>query len=226
MSAKSRSPTPRISPSPSRSRRSPPRPTSAPSSCPPAKRPSRRVHGGICRRLMQKPTILSENESISILLRVQPLQTGYHTIPLRLQNETDLTESTELSIVTVGMRALCDPAHHQSHQAGRRVPLAGAGLSAHRRRRHRRFRRLLRGRFLAPGALSDQRFGVRFGRADDFRSRRRGPRGRDDSPVDRLPGQPVARPRGTGGGAAGIGADAGCVLVGDVALGRGWDAGA
>ena len=50
---------------------------------------------------MQKPAILAENESISMQVRVQPLQTGYHTIPLRLQNETDLTDSTELSIITV-----------------------------------------------------------------------------------------------------------------------------
>ena len=80
---------------------------------------------------MLKPIILAENESISMLLRVQPLQTGYHTIPLRLQNETDLTDSTELSIITVIIiPALClfssqpkplskTTCFYRSHRAGR-----------------------------------------------------------------------------------------------------------
>ena len=50
---------------------------------------------------MQSPAILGTNESVVVSIRLQPLQTGYHTIPLRLQNETDLTEFAQISVITV-----------------------------------------------------------------------------------------------------------------------------
>lgn len=52
-------------------------------------------------RLMTEPLLLPPFQATFIILRLQPLQTGYHEILLHLQNETDLFDVTSFYVITV-----------------------------------------------------------------------------------------------------------------------------
>ena len=52
-------------------------------------------------RLLSDPVILHGKEKKKIIIRIQPLQTGYHEIPIRIINETNFLDIVELTILTV-----------------------------------------------------------------------------------------------------------------------------
>ena len=52
-------------------------------------------------RLLSKPVTLQANESMNIVVQVQPLQIGYHEIILRVQNETNLLDWMDITFLTV-----------------------------------------------------------------------------------------------------------------------------
>ena len=52
-------------------------------------------------RLLSDPVILRAKERKKIVIRIQPLQTGYYEIPMRIINETNFLDTVELTILTV-----------------------------------------------------------------------------------------------------------------------------
>ena len=52
-------------------------------------------------RLVSKPVILQANESMNLIVQIQPLQIGYHEILLRIQNETNLADRIDITFLTV-----------------------------------------------------------------------------------------------------------------------------
>ena len=53
---------------------------------------------GLMIRLLSKPVTLQANESMNIIVQIQPLQIGYHEIVLRVQNETNLLDRIDIKI--------------------------------------------------------------------------------------------------------------------------------
>lgn len=127
---------------------------------------------------------------MKLLLRIQPLQTGYREIPLHVANETNILDFCDLLILTVFPRFSDDAADDEGHQTGRRFLLPRARSSADHKRPDFRLRRLLRGPQCAKRAFyyQQQRPG-RF-RAAAFEPREGGG----------VYGEGIERPAGTGRG--------------------------
>lgn len=79
---------------------------------------------------------------MKLLLRIQPLQTGYREIPLHVANETNILDFCDLLILTVFLSLADEVADNESHQTRGRFFLPRSRTAVDHKRPDFRLRRV------------------------------------------------------------------------------------